>query len=124
MNAEESAMLDEIVDRLRRKLDPEGIYLFGSRAWGEPNEDSDYDLFVIMPDGESDEPRHNRAVRVTRCLWGLSVPIDVIVKTRYDFDRFSRVPAALETKILQEGRLLYGGREDRAGAKLATQGRS
>ena len=37
----------------RREYDPDSIYLFGSRAWGEPREDSDYDLLVIVP--ESDE---------------------------------------------------------------------
>ena len=25
------------------------IYLFGSFAYGEPNEDSDFDLFVVLP---------------------------------------------------------------------------
>jgi predicted nucleotidyltransferase len=35
-------ILDEIVQRLVAEFQPEQIYLFGSRAWGEPEEGSDY----------------------------------------------------------------------------------
>jgi predicted nucleotidyltransferase len=41
-------VLPEIVRRLVEKFDPEEIILFGSRAWGQPRPDSDYDLFVIV----------------------------------------------------------------------------
>ena len=37
-------VLPEIIRRLVDEFDPEEIILFGSRAWGEPKPDSDYDL--------------------------------------------------------------------------------
>ncbi len=46
-------VLPEIVRRLVAEFDPEAIILFGSRAWGIPRPDSDYDLFMIVT--ESDE---------------------------------------------------------------------
>ena len=36
----------EIVERLK-PLDPDKIILFGSYAYGTPNEDSDIDLFLV-----------------------------------------------------------------------------
>jgi len=40
-------LLDEIVRRLVEGANPEKIILFGSQAYGEPDEDSDIDLIVI-----------------------------------------------------------------------------
>jgi uncharacterized protein len=39
----------EIVERLK-PLDPDKIILFGSYAYGTPNEDSDIDLYVVTKD--------------------------------------------------------------------------
>ena len=41
-------LLTQIVQRLVESLHPEQIILFGSHAYGEPNEDSDVYLFVIV----------------------------------------------------------------------------
>ncbi len=35
--------------RIAREFKPQRIILFGSYAWGTPNEDSDVDLMVILP---------------------------------------------------------------------------
>jgi len=40
------ALKHEIVERLK-PLDPDKIILFGSYAYGTPNEDSDIDLFLV-----------------------------------------------------------------------------
>ena len=40
---------DEIIERLK-PLKPDKIILFGSYAYGTPNEDSDIDLFIIKND--------------------------------------------------------------------------
>ena len=61
-------VLPEIVRRLVAEFDPEQIILFGSRAWGEPQPDSDYDLMVIVT--RSDEKPTRRATRAHRCLRG------------------------------------------------------
>lgn len=48
--------LDEITARLVAEFDPEAVYLFGSYVWGEPDEDSDLDLLVVV--AESDTPTY------------------------------------------------------------------
>ncbi len=104
-------VLVEIVQRLVTEFNPEQIMLFGSRAWGQPRPDSDYDLFVIVNESESETLPLKSAVRAHACLRGLGISKDVIVCTRQRFDRFSRVPASLEAKIRNQGTVLYGRRE-------------
>jgi len=106
MPAARHEALDEIVRRLVAEFDPERIILFGSHAWGDPDADSDLDLLVIVP--ESDERPIERARRARRCLRGIGVPLDVLVKTRGEFEYFRPVVASLEHRIAEQGEVLYG----------------
>ena len=99
-------LLNEMTSRLVAEFRPEKVILFGSYAWGEPGEDSDVDLLVIV--AESDEKPVQRAVRAHRSLSGLNVSKDVLVKTRMEFERYQDVKASLENMILQRGKVLYG----------------
>jgi len=98
--------LEEIARRLVAELQPEQIILFGSHAWGRPDEDSDVDLLVIVP--HSDDKPTQRAMRAYRSLRGLMVPTDILVKTRAEIERFRHVYASLESEILERGKVLYG----------------
>ena len=53
----DDALLAEVVHRFLAVGFPKKIVLFGSRARGDANEDSDYDLLVIE---DSDKPRWKR----------------------------------------------------------------
>jgi len=96
----------DVVNRLVNEFHPETIYLFGSHAWGEPEAESDVDLLVIVKN--SRQKPIQRAVRAQRSLRGVKVPIDVLVKTRREFERYTSVKASLEAQITREGKLLYG----------------
>jgi predicted nucleotidyltransferase len=114
-----SDLLEEITWRLVAEFKPEQVILFGSHAWGTPNEDSDVDLLVIV--SESDEKPVQRAVRGHHCLGNLSVPMDILVKTRAEVERFRHVYASLECEILERGKVLYERSQAGAGAELADQ---
>jgi predicted nucleotidyltransferase len=107
------ALREEVVRRLVDEFHPEAIYLFGSHAWGKPDADSDMDLLVIIE--KSGEKPIQRAVRAQRSLRGVKVPVDVLVKTRREFERYTSVRASLEAQITREGKLLYR-RKARSGA--------
>jgi predicted nucleotidyltransferase len=113
-------LLAEITRRLVAEFQPEEVILFGSHAWGTPNEDSDVDLLVIV--SHSDEKPVQRAIRAHRCLRGLLVPADILVKTRAEVDRYRHVRASLERKMLEQGKVLYGRGETRTRAELADKG--
>jgi predicted nucleotidyltransferase len=106
MQTLEQGILDEMVRRLVAEFQPEQIFLFGSRAWGTPNEDSDIDLFVIVPD--SNERPIDRMHRAYRCVSGLGMPVDVLVRTREQVERYRNVYASLECEVLERGKVLYG----------------
>ncbi|MHB8575859.1 MAG: nucleotidyltransferase domain-containing protein [Dehalococcoidia bacterium] len=97
--------LAHAVSRLAQALNPDRIYLFGSRARGDATEDSDWDLMVVVP--TSDEPGHRRAHYAYGLLDDVHLPMDVLVWTRSEFDRQAAVVASLPATILREGRLLY-----------------
>jgi len=99
-------LLEEITRRLVAELAPEQIILFGSHAWGTPDEDSDIDLLVIVP--HSDDKPAQRAACAYRSLRGLAAPAEILVKTRAEVERFRFVHASLESEILERGKVLYG----------------
>lgn len=47
---DQSLILDNITTNLRKVLPFGEIYLYGSRARGDANENSDFDLLVLLPD--------------------------------------------------------------------------
>lgn len=99
-------LLKEVTGRLAAEFQPEQVWLFGSHAWGQPDEDSDIDLMVVVR--ESGEAPVRRAQRAHRCLRGLGIAKDVLVKTRAEVERFRHVRASLEAEVLNHGRLIYG----------------
>ena len=99
-------LLQTATQRLVTEFQPEQIWLYGSHAWGQPHEDSDVDLLVVVP--RSDETPIRRAQRAHRCLRGLRLPKDLLVETRQEVDRVKGLPTSLENLILTRGRRLYG----------------
>ncbi len=106
VNSLGSELLDEAVRRIVAAVHPEQILLFGSQAWGQPTEDSDIDLLVIV--GASDQPGYRRAREVYRSLHGLRLPIEVVVRTRAEVTRAAQVATSLEHQALERGRILHG----------------
>lgn len=109
VQAIDKKLLNEVTRRLAAEFHPEQVWLFGSHAWGEPNEGSDLDLLVVVKESAEGPPR--RAQRAHRCLRGMGIAKDVIVKTRAEFDRLRSVPSSLDAQIVQRGRLIYGSSE-------------
>ena len=58
-------LIQEIVERIVKAVDPEKIIVFGSHARGETHRHSDLDILVIM---ESELPRYKRSVPVYSVL--------------------------------------------------------
>lgn len=98
-------LYEEIVGRLVARFQPEQIILFGSRAWGKPDDESDLDLMVIVPVSALSPAK--RAVMAHKALCGLGMAKDVIVKTRDEFDRYRHVRASLECRVAEDGKVLY-----------------
>jgi predicted nucleotidyltransferase len=100
----ESEIIDEIGRRLAAAA-PAGsrIVLFGSRARGEADARSDYDVLVVEPavDDSAEE-----SVRLRRKLTGLRAPIDVVVVGEDRARRRAVVRGTVVERALREGRVL------------------
>lgn len=95
-------VLEEVKDRLIKDFNPQAIVLFGSYAWGTPNEDSDLDLLIIK---DGTETRHQLGVRAIKLMFGIDHSLDLLV---FKPDDIKKKNNAFFTKIFQEGKLLYG----------------
>ncbi len=98
-------IIEEVKKRLVGVYDPEVIYLFGSYAWGNPDDESDLDLLVVV--STSDEKCHKRVVPGVHALWGLHISKDLMVYTREEFDVRAVNQNTLLYKIKNEGKVLY-----------------
>ena len=102
---ESDAVLAELVRRLVDAYEPERIYLFGSKARGDTDADSDYDLLVVVPDDAPAERKRSRLAYER--LWGTGVAADVLVWKESEFDKRLHLKASLPATVVREGKLLY-----------------
>ena len=97
--------INEIKDKIVREYKPEKIILFGSFAWGEPHEDSDVDLLVVM---ESNKPRIERQREVLSMMYPSDVPIDILVHTPRELEESINKNRNLFLEdIVHNGKVLY-----------------
>ncbi len=101
----EKNCLSIIVNRLVEVYQPLSIYLFGSYAWGYPNEQSDLDVYIVVD--KSDEPSYRRPVRGYHALFGLNIDSEIVVKTKSEFDAAKSDVTSLAYKVKNDGKILY-----------------
>ena len=103
---------------IAEEFQPDKIILFGSYAYGTPNEDSDVDLLVVMPAAN----QHNQSVRIR---WRLAAPfpLDLLVRTPKEMAWRLEEGESFTTTIVSQGKVLYEkddqgvGQEGRAGLR-------
>jgi len=98
-------MHDNLFKTIKTKLDvaynPLSIYVFGSYAWGSPNEESDIDLLVVVD--SSDKKPYKRAIEGIRALRGIGIAKDILVYTKDEFKTISEDISSLLYKVKHEG---------------------
>jgi uncharacterized protein len=99
------ADIDMAVRRLAEAADPTQILVFGSHARGDAHDDSDLDLLVIE---HVVEDRAAEMVRLRRALRPLRIPVDVLVHSAADVERWGQQPGSALYAALREGRVVYG----------------
>jgi predicted nucleotidyltransferase len=97
--------LARMIERLIAVLNPDYIYAFGSQVRGDAGPESDLDLLIVVP--HASEPAHRLAQAAYHALPVHSLPIEILVMSRDEFERRSRAASSLPATILREGRTLY-----------------
>lgn len=71
----------EMADFIKDEFKAKNVILFGSYAYGKPDEHSDVDMLVIM---KTKEKNHHKAADIKIALnrrFGLPFPMDLLVRT-------------------------------------------
>ena len=98
--------LETIKESVLEKVPATAIYLFGSHAYGEPNGDSDLDIYVIVPDKEMRNSEIHSEIFLD-IHKKISKPIDLLLRDEQYFN-YRLGAATLERKIYREGIKFYG----------------
>lgn len=91
-------------DAIAAAFKPRRIILFGSYAYGKPNDDSDVDVLVVMP--KSHRARHDTAVKI-RLEVDAEFPVDVLVRSEAEVERRVRQKDLFMTHVTSAGRIMY-----------------
>ena len=111
---DEGAALGFIRDRLILSLDPEAIWLFGSRARGTHRAESDFDILVVLPDALGAKASDYRYA--LEPLLGSGLACDVVPCPAAEFERAKGLPGTIAHEAVRHGRLLYRKRRRTAAA--------
>jgi len=99
----EMQRIRDLTSRIAREFNPDRIILFGSHAYGQPGEDSDVDILVVLPF----KGRSVRKAIEIRNRVNPEIPVDLIVRTPEEVaDRVAKNDWFMR-EIVEKGRTLY-----------------
>jgi len=104
-NTSDDPILLKIIERIVSAYHPSRLYLFGSQATGNQNEDSDYDVVILVDD--SAKPEFKSPPLAYKSLNGIQAAVDVLVWTEQEFKQRLHIPNSLPYKVVNEGVLLH-----------------
>lgn len=94
-----------VLERIVEVLAPARIWLFGSRARGTANADSDWDLLVVLPDDSKASLEDREAWAALRDVRRRRVDLHTIAQS--DFDANLSVSGTLAQIAASEGVVVY-----------------
>ena len=98
-------LINYIVEKIVREIQPEKIILFGSYARCDFNQGSDLDLFIVKDGKESSRITRRK---VESLLWGRRFPMDLIVRKPEEVEwNFRAKNPFYLYHIFKDGKVLY-----------------
>jgi predicted nucleotidyltransferase len=107
MNAHLQNDLELIKESVLKTVPTEAIYLFGSYAYGTPDDGSDLDIYVVVPDSVQQNPLDISADIMTSLYKKIKTPLDLLVGKSSVFNSRKEAPT-LQRTIVRNGRQIYG----------------
>ncbi len=95
-----------------KTIDPYMVLIFGSYAYGKPDEDSDLDVFVVLNDlsmpvtFKEKQDLYLKVSPLTRPV-AKQIPIDLMVFTIPMFEQFKMANTCFSEEILTKGIVIY-----------------
>ncbi len=106
-----SDLIDEITEKLK-KAEPYKIILFGSYAYGIPNEESDVDILIVTTDDfipKNYTQKSEMVLKINKLIADekTKIPIDLIVHTKPMYQKFLSLNSSFAREVNEKGRVLY-----------------
>ncbi len=98
--------LENIKQVILNTIEAEAIYLFGSYAYENHSEESDYDIYIVIPD-DSIRPIEAMQMIGTAIYKEQKKPIDILVSRSSVFHQRKNLPT-IERTVVRDGVMLYG----------------
>jgi uncharacterized protein len=99
----EMEQIQALSQQIAEQFKPDRIILFGSYAYGTPNEDSDVDLLVVMPfEGYA----FRQSVTIREKI-RVGFPLDLLVKTPQKIQERLELGDFFIQEIFEQGKTLY-----------------
>lgn len=105
------AAIRRFARQIAERFHPDKIILFGSYAYGQPHNESDVDLLVIMPAYDV----VNQAIRIEAAFDRL-FSLDLIVRTSQQIERGVKQNNWFLREIVEKGKVLYDARNSPVGS--------
>lgn len=106
------AAIRKFAQRIGERFAPDRIILFGSFAYGEPHDDSDVDLLVVIPC----KNEISQAIRIRMAL-DAPFPMDLIVRTPSRLEQRIRDGDWFLREVVEKGIVLYAKADTRMAAE-------
>jgi len=98
-------LIEKIKDTILKYVSARYIYLFGSHAYGEPTDDSDVDIYVVVPDETQSYLELYGKIIADLSLKKIYF-IDLLFNNESSFN-IDKEKCLLEKTIINKGKLLY-----------------
>jgi predicted nucleotidyltransferase len=96
-------VISEFAARVARQFRPQRIILFGSYAYGNPTEDSDVDILVVMPFEGRNPDKATEIWMATKPKF----PIDIMVRKPAELKKRLKMGDFFLREITAKGKVLY-----------------
>ena len=101
--------IGEAVRRIADGIQPNAIFVLGSRARRQARPDSDLDLLVIADVDAPGKPTWDEMyLRIMNLLWGIRMPIDVVLCAPAEFERWRTTRNHVYGQAARDGWVAHG----------------
>lgn len=103
---ESQHIIEDILQKIVAGYSPQKVILFGSYAYGQPDEDSDIDLLIVKDTGKRPLERWMEVKRLLRDR-NRTVSVSPLVYTPRELEERLAIKDFFIQEVLEKGKVLY-----------------
>ncbi|OGC04668.1 hypothetical protein A2276_01665 [candidate division WOR-1 bacterium RIFOXYA12_FULL_43_27] len=96
--------VNQVVETIKKIVQPDQIYLFGSYVSGKTKENSDLDVCIIK---DNVKDKHKELFMVRKELFDIGMPIDMLLLNKGLFHRRKDIWGTVQYEISHKGVKVY-----------------